>query len=135
MIIVTPYIVRPVNNVAALHLPSDGYKAPTDLERLLLMRQVAEDKPPCRCAFPAMPASSFSEADMSRSMTLRFAAVASLVVLAGCDSRMIPYLRTDVWQPTGANAGNIAAMVADPHDLISGRGVAMTERQRIRHWR
>jgi type IV pilus biogenesis protein CpaD/CtpE len=61
---------------------------------------------------------------MSRCMTLNLAFVASLVFLAGCDSRD-PYLRTDVWQPTGANAGNIAAMVADPHDLISGHGVAV----------
>jgi pilus assembly protein CpaC len=45
VIIVTPYIVRPVDNVAALHLPTDGYKAPSDLERLLLMRQVSENKP------------------------------------------------------------------------------------------
>ncbi len=44
VIIVTPYIVRPVNNVAALHLPSEGYKPPTDLERLLLMRQMADAK-------------------------------------------------------------------------------------------
>ena len=58
---------------------------------------------------------------MSRSMTLSVAFTAGLLALAGCDSRD-PYLRTDVWQPTGANAGNIAAMVADPHDLISGRG-------------
>ncbi len=45
VIVVTPYIVRPVNNVAALHLPSEGYTPPTDLERLLLMRQVADNKP------------------------------------------------------------------------------------------
>jgi len=57
---------------------------------------------------------------MSRSMTLNFAFIAGLVALAGCDSRD-PYLRTDVWEPTGANAGNIAAMVADPHDMIRGR--------------
>jgi type IV pilus biogenesis protein CpaD/CtpE len=57
-------------------------------------------------------------------MTLNVAFIASLLALAGCDSRD-PYLRTDVWQPTGANAGNIAAMVANPHDLISGRGSAV----------
>ncbi len=44
VIVVTPYIVRPVNNVAALHLPTDNYTPPTDLERLLLMRQVADAK-------------------------------------------------------------------------------------------
>ena len=61
---------------------------------------------------------------MSRCKTLNVVLIASLAALAGCDSRD-PYLRTDVWQPSGANAGNIAAMVADPHDLISGRGSAM----------
>ncbi|HVC63814.1 MAG TPA: hypothetical protein VND19_26030 [Acetobacteraceae bacterium] len=55
------------------------------------------------------------------SRALHFTILASLTVLGGCDQRD-PYLRTDVWNPTGANAGNIAAMVADPHDLISGRG-------------
>lgn len=59
---------------------------------------------------------------MARTSLLAF--IASLIALAGCDERD-PYLRTDVWKPTGANAGNIAAMVADPHDLISGRGTAV----------
>jgi pilus assembly protein CpaC len=45
VIVVTPYIVRPVNNIAALHLPTEGYTPPTDLERLLLMRQVADKAP------------------------------------------------------------------------------------------
>jgi type IV pilus biogenesis protein CpaD/CtpE len=58
---------------------------------------------------------------MTHGTTLKLALTVSLIALAGCDSRD-PYLRTDVWKPTGANAGNIAAMVADPHDLISGRG-------------
>ncbi|HTW73176.1 MAG TPA: hypothetical protein VME47_25085 [Acetobacteraceae bacterium] len=46
---------------------------------------------------------------------------AGLVGLAGCQPPD-PYLRTDVWNPTGANAGNIAAMVANPEDLIHGHG-------------
>jgi type IV pilus biogenesis protein CpaD/CtpE len=41
--------------------------------------------------------------------------------VAGC-AGTDPYRRTDVWYPTGSNAGNIAAMVARPSDLISGRG-------------
>ncbi|MGA3401981.1 MAG: type II and III secretion system protein family protein [Acetobacteraceae bacterium] len=45
VIIVTPYIVRPVDNVAALHVPSQNYTPPTDLERLLLMRQVSDSRP------------------------------------------------------------------------------------------
>lgn len=39
VIIVTPYIVRPVNDAAALHEPSDGWTPPNDLERILLLRQ------------------------------------------------------------------------------------------------
>ena len=39
VIIVTPYVVRPVASRSALHLPTDGYQPPTDLERILLLRQ------------------------------------------------------------------------------------------------
>ncbi len=39
VIIVTPYVVRPVASMSALHLPTDGYRPPTDLERILLLRQ------------------------------------------------------------------------------------------------
>ncbi|HVC63815.1 MAG TPA: type II and III secretion system protein family protein [Acetobacteraceae bacterium] len=52
VIIITPYIVRPVNNVAALHLPTDGYTPPTDIERLLLMRQMANNLPPVAVRIP-----------------------------------------------------------------------------------
>lgn len=44
VIIVTPYVVRPVNNIAQLHMPTDNYAAATDIERLLLMRQVANSR-------------------------------------------------------------------------------------------
>lgn len=40
VIIVTPYIVRPVSNPAALHLPDEKYIPPSDIERILLLRQV-----------------------------------------------------------------------------------------------
>jgi len=36
VIVITPYLVKPVNNVADIHLPTDGYKAPTDLGRVLM---------------------------------------------------------------------------------------------------
>lgn len=39
VIIVTPFIVRPVNDAAVLHTPSDGWRPPNDLERILLLRQ------------------------------------------------------------------------------------------------
>ena len=49
------------------------------------------------------------------------AAIGCLLALAGCSSRD-PYARDDVWYPTGANAVNLAAQVADPADLAGGRG-------------
>jgi pilus assembly protein CpaC len=52
VVVVTAYIVRPVNNPAALRLPTDNYTPPTDLERLLLMRQVATNLPPVPIHIP-----------------------------------------------------------------------------------
>ena len=43
VIIVTPYIVQPVRDPAALHTPDEAYVPPTDLERLVLMRQVGRE--------------------------------------------------------------------------------------------
>jgi pilus assembly protein CpaC len=42
VILVTPYIVRPVDNRAALHLPTDGFTPPSNIERLLYLRQVGQ---------------------------------------------------------------------------------------------
>lgn len=36
MIVITPYLVKPVNNPGDIALPTDGYKGPTDLERVFL---------------------------------------------------------------------------------------------------
>lgn len=52
VIVVTPYIVRPVDNPAAMHLPTDGYKPPTDIQRLLMMRQVAPSRAPVPVHIP-----------------------------------------------------------------------------------
>jgi pilus assembly protein CpaC len=41
VIIVTPYLVKPAPNPDALHLPTDGFSPATDLDRILLGRQVA----------------------------------------------------------------------------------------------
>jgi pilus assembly protein CpaC len=49
VIIVTPFIVRPVRDPAALHTPDETFVPPTDLERLLLLRQTgatADARPP-----------------------------------------------------------------------------------------
>ena len=54
VILVTPFIVRPVNDAAALHLPTDGVTQPTDLERVLLARQVGRSSagPPVQTRIP-----------------------------------------------------------------------------------
>jgi len=46
VIVVTPYIVRPVSDPNALHLPTDGYRAPNDFERILLLRQTGRTPAP-----------------------------------------------------------------------------------------
>ena len=45
VIIVTPIIVRPVDNPAALHTPAEHYHAPSDFDRLLRMRQIGRSDP------------------------------------------------------------------------------------------
>jgi hypothetical protein len=52
---------------------------------------------------------------------MRITLALPVLLVVGCTSSD-PYRRTDVWYPTGANAGNIAAMVAKPRDLILGHG-------------
>ena len=63
---------------------------------------------------------------MPRVRLLPIVLAVGLVSLAGCQSPD-PYQRTDVWNPTGANAGNIAAMVANPEDLIHGHGATAVD--------
>jgi len=59
---------------------------------------------------------------MNTICSIRLALAAMLLLmLAGCEE-LDPQRRTDVWYPTGSNAANIAAMVANPNDLIHGRG-------------
>ena len=43
VIVVTPYVVRPVSDPAALRRPDDGWRPPSDLERILLLRQTSRD--------------------------------------------------------------------------------------------
>jgi type IV pilus biogenesis protein CpaD/CtpE len=57
---------------------------------------------------------------MSRILSGRILLLTGVLFLPACGNRD-PYLRDDVWKPTGANAGNLAAMVANPNDLIVGR--------------
>lgn len=41
--------------------------------------------------------------------------------LAGC-TQYGAWNSPGMWQPTGSNEANLRAMVADPQDLVSGRG-------------
>ena len=43
VILITPYVVVGIANPADVKLPTDGWKPPSDLERLLLLRQSARD--------------------------------------------------------------------------------------------
>ena len=43
VIVVTPYLVKPVNSASDIKLPTDGYKAPTDLGRVF-MGQLSDGK-------------------------------------------------------------------------------------------
>ncbi|MEH3104118.1 MAG: type II and III secretion system protein family protein [Sphingomonas phyllosphaerae] len=58
VIVITPYLVRPVN-AADVKLPTDGYKAPTDLERAFLGKldsgNRAADRPKPKLDTPAAP--------------------------------------------------------------------------------
>jgi len=45
VIIVTPYLVRPVSDPGALVLPTDGVRPATDLDRILYRRQIARGLP------------------------------------------------------------------------------------------
>ena len=80
VILVTPFIVRPVSDSAALRVPGEGWKPPNDIERILLLRQSGHadparartartpavrpsmPRPPWPCMCPAMPGSSCNEA-------------------------------------------------------------------------
>lgn len=53
-------------------------------------------------------------------------ALGVVTLLAACD-QYDPYHRTDVWYPTGASASNLAVMVANPSDLIRGRGTQRSD--------
>ena len=55
MIIVTPVIVNPVRDPAALQQPDRNYTPPTDLERILLLRQVGRTRRSFQYICPVQP--------------------------------------------------------------------------------
>jgi pilus assembly protein CpaC len=54
VILVTPFVAKPVDDVASLRLPAEELTAPTDLERILFARQVGRAKSglPARTRIP-----------------------------------------------------------------------------------
>lgn len=52
VIVITPYLVKPVDNLNQITLPTDGYRAPTDVERVLLGDLAAASKEPQRRPVP-----------------------------------------------------------------------------------
>jgi pilus assembly protein CpaC len=58
MIVITPYLVKPVNSAADIVLPTDGEKGPTDLQRVLLGRLgdgTSSEKRPVPTMAPTSP--------------------------------------------------------------------------------
>jgi pilus assembly protein CpaC len=58
VIVITPYLVKPVDSLAQIALPTDGYKQPTDLGRVLLGQLAAGDSSPRPVPTMAPPAES-----------------------------------------------------------------------------
>jgi type IV pilus biogenesis protein CpaD/CtpE len=52
--------------------------------------------------------------------------VAMVMTLTGCGgdtaNYLDPYTKPYAWHPTGAPTANLAAQLANPHDLVVGRG-------------
>jgi hypothetical protein len=44
------------------------------------------------------------------------------LIAGGCTMTGNPMYRAGTWHPTGANEANLAAEVANPHDLVAGEG-------------
>ena len=59
MIVVTPYIVRPVD-ATAIKLPTDGYKSPSDIERVLTGKSFGGDSGGTRPVPTAAPVAGSS---------------------------------------------------------------------------
>ena len=155
VIIVTPYIVRPVSAIPPrCTLPTDGWTAPNDLERILLLRQTGRgdgrgrhgSRPhPGRCRIHrAMTRAATTPAKGRTPMPIRYSAVLALLLLAGGCTQMNPYTRDGDWRPSDSNDRNLRAMVMSPSISPWGRGpqrldgqtaVQALDRQRLEHVR
>ncbi len=48
------------------------------------------------------------------------------LIAGGCTATSNPMYRAGTWHPTGANEANLAAEIANPHDLVAGAGESGT---------
>ena len=60
-------------------------------------------------------------------MNARLAAALLLTAMAGGCAQVDPYTRDGMWQPEGVNDQNLAAMVAQPTDLLHGHGESLPQ--------
>jgi hypothetical protein len=60
---------------------------------------------------------------MAAHRTIRGLLFPLLLALAAC-AELDPYSRVGTWQPEGVNDRNLAAMVANPADLLRGHGAS-----------
>ncbi len=115
MIIVTPYLVKPAPSPASLQLPTDGFKPATDLDRILLGRQLAQPdgSAPRRGLHPEM-------------REVMRAIAAALLLLARGRLPADPFDRPWTWSlpPTGlsSNDTNLRTMLVNPGDAVAGTG-------------
>lgn len=49
-----------------------------------------------------------------------------ILAVSGCTMVQDPMMREGTWHPMDANAANLAAMVANPHDLVEGQSASGT---------
>ncbi|HVC61989.1 MAG TPA: type II and III secretion system protein family protein [Acetobacteraceae bacterium] len=52
VVVVTPYVVRPADDPAALHVPGENYHPPSDFERILELRQMGAGHPAAPARVP-----------------------------------------------------------------------------------
>jgi hypothetical protein len=61
-----------------------------------------------------------------RSFQFSLSLLALPLLATGC-SLTDPAEAEGYWHPRGVNDGNLAAMIADPHDLVEGRSVRFSD--------
>lgn len=80
-------------------------------------------------ASPAMPASSCNRAEAMSALRPPFVLLLALLLTlaaGGCTMTGNPIYREGTWHPTGANEVNLAAEIANPHDLVAGESATGT---------